>query len=165
MLYSLFRGKYIYKGSACLTFLWTWLVTLGGSSLFSPQFSIQGSFWYHYFFWWNDPPYHPHACIYSSMPTKLPFQQNHSGKCPHHSMRSASRIRSLSDLSTPTRVNCVQNNYFGGTTNDLEFKGTKLLFAGDYKRNLRDRTMILGGPKDTITSIWSPSHGSRGTWF
>ena len=30
------------------------------------------------------------------------------------------------------------------------------MFAGDYKRNLRDRTMILGGPKDTITSLWSP---------
>ena len=48
------------------------------------------------------------------------------------------------------------NNYFGGTTNDLEFEGTKQLFAGDCKRNLRDRTMILGGPKATITSLWSP---------
>ena len=48
-----------------------------------------------------------------------------------------------------------QNNDFGGT-NDLEFEGTKQLSAGDYKWNLRNRTMILGGPKDTITSLWSP---------
>ena len=26
-----------------------------------------------------------------------------------------------------------QNNYFGGTADDLEFEGTKQLFVGDYK--------------------------------
>ena len=50
-----------------------------------------------------------------------------------------------------------QNNYFGGTTNDLEFEGTKQLFAGDCKRDLRDRTMILGGPKATIIPLVPPN--------
>ena len=37
----------------------------------------------------------------------------------------------------------------------MEFEGTKQLFVEDYNWNLRDRTMILGGPKDTITPLWT----------
>ena len=69
----------------------------------------------------------------------------------------SSLLRGQNDFGDDQKRNLrKQKNYFWGTTNDLEFEGTKQLFAGDYKRNLRDRTMILGGPKDTITSLWSP---------
>ena len=37
----------------------------------------------------------------------------------------------------------------------MSLRGEKTIFLGDYKRNLRDRTMILGGPKDTITPLWT----------
>ena len=68
----------------------------------------------------------------------------------------SSLLRGQNDFGDDQKRNLrKQKNYFWGTTNDLEFEGTKQLFAGDCKRNLRDRTMILGGPKDTITPLWT----------
>ena len=69
----------------------------------------------------------------------------------------SSLLRGQNDFGDDQKWNLrKQKNYFWVTTNDLEFEGTKQLFVGDYKRNLRDRTMILGGPKATITPLWSP---------
>ena len=57
----------------------------------------------------------------------------------------SSLLRGQNDFGDDQKRNLrKQKNYFWGTTNDLEFEGTKQLFAGDYKRNLRERTMILG---------------------
>ena len=49
-IYGFVAYTYTKGQLACLTSPWTWLATLGGSSLLSPQLSIQHSFWYYYFF-------------------------------------------------------------------------------------------------------------------
>ena len=47
----------------------------------------------------------------------------------------------------------------------LEFEGTKQSFVGNYNRNLKDRTITLGGPKYTITPFGPPPMGAVGPDF